>query len=140
MGLCLPHGVDFTLFHLNTAQEEEVRELGCECRSVYVAGLGRLSPERSPGTKLALGISSRCLHEGTPLAHPSVSLGKPMSGTQAISCHLLSPCFFAMLTPSPSRLTCHHACDSRRGIAALSTGGDVGWVSRQRGPHHLSPW
>ena len=37
-------------------------------------------------------------------------------------------------------LTCHHACDGRRGIAALSAGGDVGWVSRQCGPHHLSPW
>lgn len=47
LGLCLPHGVDFTLFHLNTAQEEEVRELGCECRSVYVGGLGRLSREES---------------------------------------------------------------------------------------------
>lgn len=102
MGLCLPHGVDFTLFHLNTAQEEEVRELGYECRSVYVGGLGRLSPERSPGTKLALGISSKCLHEGTPLAHPSVSLGKPMSGTRLVTYCL--PVSLPCLRPVPQGL------------------------------------
>lgn len=34
-------------FHLNAVQEEDVRELGCERRSVYVGGLGRLSREES---------------------------------------------------------------------------------------------
>lgn len=36
-------------------------------------------------------------------------------------------------------LTCHHACNGRRSVAALPAGGDVGWVSGQRRPHHLSP-
>lgn len=74
--------------------------------------------------------------------HASLPFGKPMRGAQLTS--LARPgaatsslqCFPSC--PAPP-LTCHHACDGRRGIAALYTGGDVGWVSRQRGPHHLSP-
>lgn len=95
---------------------------------------------------MVLEVLSRCFYEDTALSHPSVSSGMPMSGTQPVFCHSLSLYFssspfpFAVLMPSPSTLTCHHACNSGRGIAALSTGGDVGWVSRQRGPHHLSSW
>lgn len=46
----------------------------------------------------------------------------------------------AMPPPHIPSLTCHHACDGRRGVAALPAGGDVGWISGQRGPHHLSSW
>lgn len=44
---CVCLMVFISLFHLNAVQEEEVRELGCEGRSVYVGGLGRLSREES---------------------------------------------------------------------------------------------
>lgn len=71
-------------------------------------------------------------------------------GSTTLQCPLASLCTGLGLSPAPSlqcpptraaaRLTCHHARDGRRGIAALPTGGDVGRVSGQRGPHHLSPW
>lgn len=44
---------------------------------------------------MALGSSSRCFYEGTPLAHPSVSLGKPMSATQPISVTYCPPVSFS---------------------------------------------
>lgn len=121
------------------------RVLGCEHRPVCVEGLGSrmLSYEEA---KSQGGTGGFSLGASVKVAIEPVSSGMPMSGTQPVSRHLFShyssntPFPFAMLMPRPSALTCHHACDSRRGIAALSTGGDVGWVSRQRGPHHLSPW
>lgn len=58
-------------------------------------------------------------------------LALPLVNTSSLQCSL---------SGQSLPLTCHHACDGRRGITALSAGGDVGWVSGQRGPHHLSPW
>lgn len=135
-GSCLSRSVCCILFLFSAIEEEGVAELGCERKSDYRGDLGEDSRDGN-----STGGFSGCLYEG---AHPLVFFWKPMSKTHT----LLSPIIFLFLQHlpftmrmlRPSTLTCHHACDSRRGITALSTGGDVGWVSRQRGPHHLSPW
>lgn len=107
-----------------------MREEGSSAGDSEGAGTA-LEPLLQALTRCTLGSTLQCPLGSLCMGHhsPVSPLAPPLANT-----------IFARAPSSQPFLTCHHACDGRRGIAALPAGGDVWWVSGQCGPHHLSPW
>lgn len=87
-------------------------------------------------------VHARALHRPGYSLTPSVNLQASIAASLSLSfCLLLSFLYdkYIYLKINYKKCTCHHACDGRGGVSRLCRGGDVRWVARQGGAHHVPP-